>query len=155
MLNRIKYKVIAAFFLTVFSLGTVAGFACSIGIDMGYNTKHHELEDNRPDAHVKAHSHSKGHQHEQHQKSSTPRFSIKSGDDCCAGDVTSFIKLDKAVANTNFLIQPPVFLLSFTSIFLLQNDLLISPQKHFYHPRQRWRSLNDTDIRIAIQSFQI
>ena len=31
----------AAFLLIVFALNTVLGFACSMGLDMGYNKSHH------------------------------------------------------------------------------------------------------------------
>ena len=31
----------AAFLLIVFSLNTVIGFACAVGLDMGFNSHHH------------------------------------------------------------------------------------------------------------------
>jgi hypothetical protein len=45
MPTKRKYKIIASFLLTIFSVNTVVGFACSVGIDMGFNSKHHHDEE--------------------------------------------------------------------------------------------------------------
>ncbi|HEY5631199.1 MAG TPA: hypothetical protein VIR31_03660, partial [Nitrososphaeraceae archaeon] len=55
MTRQVKNKIRALALLTVFSLNTVAGFACSVGVDMGYNAHHHE--------HGKKHLHKHEHQH--------------------------------------------------------------------------------------------
>lgn len=51
----------AAFLLTVFALNTVVGFACSVGVDMGFNSGHHE-EKNTGAVHV--HANGKKHIHQ-------------------------------------------------------------------------------------------
>ncbi|MDQ6608814.1 MAG: hypothetical protein M3Y85_03235 [Bacteroidota bacterium] len=159
MSRQQKNKIRALFLLLLFSLNTVAGFACSIGVDMGYNTKHHEHQETKPHSHSKTHSHEGAHQHMQkhsleafHASFSNP----KSSDDCCANDVTSFIKLDKSVASNNLLLRVPVSVLALDSYYFSSNitgfETASKGQSSYL---RRWRSLNDTDIRIAIQSFQI
>src|SRR5689334_8615019 len=44
MKSGLKNSIRAALLLVVFSLNTVIGFACSIGIDMGFNSTHHSSE---------------------------------------------------------------------------------------------------------------
>lgn len=39
--RAIQYK--ALFLLVTFSMNTVVGFACSMGVDMGFNSHHHLL----------------------------------------------------------------------------------------------------------------
>ncbi len=41
MNKKISIQIKAAFLIGVFSLNTVIGFACAIGIDIGFNTAHH------------------------------------------------------------------------------------------------------------------
>lgn len=38
-------QIKASLLLTVFAINTVVGFACSVGVDMGFNTKHHGKEE--------------------------------------------------------------------------------------------------------------
>jgi hypothetical protein len=139
----------------VFSLNTVAGFACSIGVDMGYNTKHHEsieASHNKDDKHETTHKHSHSHAHKNFAgaKLKAPN------DDCCSGQVASFAQLDKSVVYNNLLLQTPVFLLAFTASFITNttNDTGVAVNSKFQSFR-RSCSIYDTDIRIAIQSFQI
>lgn len=149
--NRIK----ALFLLLVFSLNTVAGFACSVGVDMGYNTKHHEPASINE---ASSHEHSAVHKHNhEHSEELVGRQIIKSNsDDCCSNEVTKFMQLDKSVAQNHLLLQAPNFLLAFTSTFLLasQNENSFAVNSKFQFVR-RSCSLNHTSIRIAIQSFQI
>ena len=145
-------KLKAAFLLMVFSLNTVVGFACSVGVDMGYNTHHHE--------HGKKHSHKHSENHSSHQQShlkkGTTFSASRSKDDCCSNDVARFTLLDKSVTDNSIHLQVPVFLLAFTSTFLPQADdapaLAVNSRFQFV---RRSCFLNDTDVRIAIQSFQI
>lgn len=51
----------AAFLLTVFALNTVVGFACSLGVDMGFNSGHHE---EKPTKAVHVHADGKKHIHQ-------------------------------------------------------------------------------------------
>lgn len=143
----------AIFLLMVFSLNTLAGFACSLGVDMGYNSEHHKHDKH---AHEKGHKHELGHSHGHLQyKYSGPRFSNPS-DDCCTNQVKSFAQLDKSVVHNNLLLKVPIFYIFSVRKFINEekDELGISVNSRFQFVR-RSCSLDDTDIRIAIQSFQI
>ena len=163
MKQQWKNKIKAFILLLVFSLNTVVGFACSIGIDMGYNSSHHQHGSSHSPE--KGHSHKSGHKHshgaahnhgDQHKHTTASGTSKNTKDDCCANDVTKFIQLDKSVVNTYLDLQVPIFLVALTSIFfqhsLNYNNLANSSG---LLPLRRSCSIYDTDIRIAIQSFQI
>lgn len=62
----------------VFSLNTIVGFACSLGLDMGYNSKHHE-EDAETEAVVHIHKDGKKHIHHEKKKSSNNDNSHQQG----------------------------------------------------------------------------
>ena len=149
----------------VFALNTVVGFACSVGVEMGFNTKHHESEeatkavvhihkDGKEHIHQdkkESHSHDKSHKHDgthnQHEESSE-----KGG--CCNDKVMNFQQLDKCVPSTISLVHP-VFFTAFVATYYNINifphtDVVkdIKPFVRSYHPPI-------PDIRIAIQSFQI
>ena len=68
-MNRtISIKIKATLLITVFSLNTVMGFACSMGIDMGYNKSHHSEEATEVSVHF--HDDAKKHHHENEPKKS-------------------------------------------------------------------------------------
>jgi hypothetical protein len=162
--NNSSIKLKAAFLLMVFSLNTMVGFACSIGVDMGFSSKHHENDGNEAVVHVHAdgkrhvhvekgesESHDISHHHEQ------PINQKKSGDEkdnCCNDKVTKFEQLDKFVPNTLGIINPVFFVAlvsSFSNMDVLFTSQLAPNIKQFvrsYHPPI-------PDIRLAIQSFQI
>ena len=163
MKRQLKNKIRAFVLLTVFSLNTLAGFACSIGIDMGYNSSHHQHGSSHSPE--KAASHKSGHKHShgaghnhgyQHNHTKGSGTAKNTQDDCCANDVTKFLQVDKSVVKTNLSLPTPTFLDVFTSIFiqpsLNENNLQNSSGLLLV---RRSCSIYDTDIRIAIQSFQI
>jgi len=139
----------------VFSVNTIAGFACSIGVDMGYNTKHHEKTSSH--SHEKENNHDAVHKHTNSATYSGQSISESKADDCCTTGVTDFIKLDKSVVNNHLLFQALVFLTAFASALILP-DLyranLIDDAK-LQTVRRSWRLAYHTDLRIVIQSFQI
>jgi len=164
MIRQHKNKIKALFLMTVFSLNTVVGFACSVGVDMGFNSNHHHVQEtNDPVVHIhsdgkkhihyeekKNHNHGKSHHHEQannHQKSKDGK------DNCCNDQVLQFEQLDKSVPHSLNIIYP-IFLTAFFDAFynvILPSSDIVKDIKQFvrsYHPPI-------SDIRIAIQSFQI
>jgi hypothetical protein len=145
--NRIK----ALFLLMVFSWNTLAGFACSVGVDLGYNAHHHEYGKSNHHAHGKSH-----HKHHHHNNIEVAANFTNTNDDCCSHEVAKFALLDKAVSENNIHLQVPVFLLAFASTFLLQiiHESGVAVNSKFQFVR-RSCFLNDIDLRIAIQSFQI
>lgn len=163
MKQQLKNKIQALILIIVFSLNTVAGFACSIGIDLGYNSKHHEKGSSH--SKVKTHSHETGHKHSsevspklnhQHKSDCKSMTENNSKDDCCANEVTKFMQLDKSVVNSYLNLKAPTFFESFVSAFIqpLQSQSNFANNSGFQFVR-RSCAIYDTDIRIAIQSFQI
>jgi hypothetical protein len=139
----------AAFLVIVFSLNTVIGFACTVGLDMGFNSHHHEesaIEVSENHHQDKSHHHDEADVH--HHQTNNDK------DNCCNNEVMKFQQVDKAVASSITLIIPVFFtslLASFYNIDILSSNNRISGIKHFvrsHHPPI-------PDIRIAIQSFQI
>lgn len=161
-MRRIKsIQLKAAFLLMVFSLNTIIGFACSVGIDMGFNTKHHHDEEATEAA---VHVHADGKKHIHHKEASKHHHDEAVGDhhkskgdkdNCCNDGVMKITQLDKAVPQTMSIALHPIFFTAFVSSFYYVNILYSSQVntsiKHFvrsYHPPI-------PDIRIAIQSFLI
>ncbi len=154
MKKNISIQLKAAILLVVFGLNTIVGFACGIGIDMGFNSTHHEEEeatvihvhdDGKKDGHY---NQSVSHQHE----GKKPDSSEKKG--CCNDEVQKFQSLDKVLnQNAKTAIDSPV-LAAIISTFLGIDIFKIAkayPPKYlarFFYPPP-------PDIRIAIQSFQI
>lgn len=151
MKNSYSIKFKATLLLLVFSLNTVIGFACSIGIDMNFNTAHHhdaELTDNGSHHH----DDNAGHHHDE---ADTNHHSEDAKDNCCKDKVVKIVQVDKSVPQSQNNIIHPVFLTAFVASFF---DIDISfafkaipSVKYFvrsHHPPIQ-------DIRIAIQSFQI
>ena len=145
--KSIQFK--AALLLIVFSLNTVIGFACAVGLDMGFNSHHHEesaIEVSENHHHDKSYHHSDADVH--HHKANNDK------DNCCNDGVMKFQKVDKNIATSFNLINPlffTSFLASYYNIDLLSSNNRISTIKYFvrrHHPPI-------PDIRIAIQSFQI
>jgi hypothetical protein len=133
----------AAFLLTVFSLNIVVGFACSVGLDMGFNDHHHDEE--TATTNVSKHHHEKvGHKH-----------SHKDGrDNCCNDKVLKISLTEKAIPQTAKLLSP-VFLTSFVATYY--NINLLYPAQVTL--TKKYSELGceppGSEIRIFIQSFQI
>lgn len=165
MKRNTSIKLKAAFLLAVFALNTVVGFACSVGMDMGFNTKHHD-DDNATEAIVHIHKDGKKHVHQEkkekhdHNKShkqdeaNNHNQSGSDKDNCCNDIVKEFQNLDKSVPQSLSLIHPvffTTFVAAYYNIILLPYTDVVKDIKRFvrsYHPPI-------SDIRIAIQSFQI
>jgi len=138
--KSIQFK--AAFLLMAFSLNSVVGFACAAGLDMGFNSNHHEESGMEV---------SENHHHEAntncHQTNSHK-------DNCCNNGVVKFQQIDKNI-ETSFSLIGPSFFTSFPASFY-NIDILSSGNKSsgiYYLVRKHRPPI--TDIRVAIQSFQI
>ena len=146
----------AAFLLIAFSLNTIIGFACAVGLDMGFNSHHHHEE--TTDATVHIHVDGKHHHtiakihHEEATKNLHETTDDK--DNCCNDKVTKITQQDKAISQSISLDSPIFFtalISSFYNIDVLYSNEVDSHIKYFvrsYHPPI-------PDICIAIQSFQI
>jgi hypothetical protein len=164
MKKNISIQFKAALLLAVFGLNTVVGFACAIGIDMGFNSKHHHDEESTEAVvHIHAdgkkhihqekkntHEHSKPHHHYQDKNDNK---SNEEKDNCCNDQVLKFEQTEKSVPHSLNIIHP-LFLIAFFDVFYnvtLPYFDIVKDIKQFvrnYHPPI-------ADIRIAIQSFQI
>ncbi len=145
----------------VFSLNTIVGFACSIGMDMGFNTAHHHGGEATESS---VHVHADGKKHVHHKKASEHHHhnvvadkddkSTDDKDNCCNDSVMKITQLDKTVPQAVSITHPIFFaavISSFYHVDLLYSSQVVTNIKHFvrnHHPPI-------PDIRIAIQSFQI
>jgi hypothetical protein len=174
MTRNLSIKLKALFLLVVFATNTAVGFACAIGMDMGFNTSHHTETEEPAEVHVhadgKKHVHEKetsevtthvhqdgsNHQHDNEPAKQVPDdgSNLFSKDDggCCTNEVQAFQNLDKNVT-VNTGINVPVFV-AILSIYLdidfsaAIKDFPVNYKARFYYPPP-------PDIRIAIQRFQI
>ena len=161
--KSIQFK--AAFLLIVFSLNTIVGFACSLGLDMGYNSTHHGA-DAATEAVVHVHKDGKKHIHHEkkesdghdkyhnHDEANKSENSKSDEGNCCTDKVKEFQDLDKSVPASQSIVHPiffTAFVAAYYNITLLFPTNVVRDIKPFvrnYHPPI-------PDIRIAIQSFQI
>ena len=158
MTNRRTYFK-ALFLLTVFSLNTVVGFACS-QIGLFHSSHHHPKEakthnhsekvDNHSHGHKHDHNHGSGHHHQGKDNPDTKK------DDCCSGKTVSFEKLEKLVSSKVDSPITPSFITLFFTSFTSAWTLLQSEEVLKIPYNLRWRPLETIpDLRTVIQSFQI
>ncbi|HEY5393357.1 MAG TPA: hypothetical protein VIJ92_08655 [Ginsengibacter sp.] len=106
--KSIQFK--AAFLLIAFSLNTVIGLSCAVGLDMGFNSHHHEecgIEGTGNHQDDKSHHYGKADIH--HHKANDEK------DNCCNGGVVKFQKVDKAISSSINLVNPVFFTAFLTS----------------------------------------
>lgn len=139
-------KLHAAILLIVFSLNTIIGFACAMGIDMGFNSKHHHDDDEAMEITVRGNSYINHHEAGNHHDEDAE----KGG--CCNDKVIKFQDLDKNIVQ-NAIITAPEFVTILSNYFgiAIFKTPTIAPQKYIvpcFHPPP-------PDIRVLIRSFQI
>lgn len=168
--KSIKNKAI--FLLIVFSLNTIVAFACSLGMDMGYNSHFHGKDSKKDPIHTHgggnkhvhpqedathgqsaAHGHNKSHAHSHGDVKHTQEHKDDK-DNCCKEKAKEFQEIDKVVPGLpgiNYLDFFATFDFVYRTITLLPYANVVRDVKPFVrnnHPPI-------PDIRIAIQSFQI
>ena len=152
MSRQLKNKVRGFVLLLVFSMNTLAGFACSAGMNMGYNKTHHQHENLSPAVDVSHH-----HNHHQNPTAQMENGKESNNDhkDCC-GDISKWNLADKSIVS-NITLQAPVFLVAFLPHFLFPDEFSDSfiNNSISHSLRRSWRSPDHSDLRIVIQSFQI
>ena len=142
----------AVFLLLVFAMNTLVGFACAVGLDMGFNSIHHHDEEA-----IEVHIHANGKKHIHHNKVQGHHHGNKTAsktDNCCNDKVVKISQEDKAIPQS-YTILNPVFFSSFSASYynidIIYPSQVATSVKYFvrnYHPPI-------PDIRIAIRSFQI
>ncbi len=134
-------------------MNSLVGFACAIGVDMGFNTHHHAEEATAAAVHV----HADGKKHHHHKEAGNQHHDKKNAskkDDCCTDKVVKISLTDKAVLHSNIIINSIFFttsIASYYSIDISYASQVSTANKYFvrgHHPPI-------PDIRIAIRSFQI
>lgn len=159
MKKRRSIQIKAAFLMIVFSLNTLIGFACAIGIDMRFNTSHHDEAEEAIVAVVHIHKDGKKHVHHEaanhHNEADNDHHKKDGKDNCCNDKVIKFNEVDKSASHSLSTTINLIFLTTFTNSFFVPNILYTSyidtGIKYFvrsYHPPI-------PDIRVAIRSFQI
>ncbi len=143
--------------MVVFSLNTIIGFSCAVGMDMGFNSKHHhdeviaetsmQMHDNGKD-----HNHGAAANHDEALKDHHDSNNEK--DNCCNDGVLKFSQMDKSVPGSFNGIHP-VFFITFLSSFYNSDILFLSAETPSIKYFVRSNHPPIADIRIAIQSFQI
>ena len=141
-----KYKFIAAFLLALFSLSTLTGFACSVGLDMGYNAAHHSSE------------------RKNHCQSSTTVIKCSSfgftykaeKSDCCVTQVNDLMLLDKVTVGVFDFTKYTFLNIEYDHYNNLPELYLFIPGElvQFQFLRRSW-IIDHINIRIKIQSFQV
>lgn len=161
MKSNLTIQLKAILLLVVFSLNTIIGFACSVGLDMGFNSKHHhESAANN----IKSHHHHGTHQHQNNNSHSHTTKShhdtelSKNGSNekgnCCNEDATQLSQSDKLPVNAvNAGIEMPVALIALNFLYISHPGSFKPEIKKIQEVRPF--VLNSRGIRVSIQSFQI
>ena len=149
--NR-SVQIKAGFLLVLFALNTIVGFACAMGLNMGFNNPHHGLEGSKPSVHI----HKDGKKHVHKAKTAKSHHGDKETaskkDDCCKDKVVKLQSDDKNLQFSTTNIDAPVSILQKYDLYLTTYNSTAPFLQHLkfchFHPPPR-------DIRVAIQSFQI
>jgi hypothetical protein len=154
----------AIFLLIVFSLNTIIGFACAVGLDMGFNSKHHHHEDTISRSTKSHHHNGKSHHHHHglgsykdnshHHNNEINKGRATEKENCCNEDATQLSQSDKLLVNAvNSGIEMPVALIALHFLYISH----LSSFKPEITKIQEVRPyvLNSRGIRVSIQSFQI
>lgn len=102
MKTKINILLKAALLLSVFSINTIIGFACYIGIDIGFNNHHHEETESL--------LHGTSHHHDKPEADSREDKSQGGKDNCCNEKVSQFSQLDKLIPQSLNSLANPIFL---------------------------------------------
>lgn len=160
--TTIKYK--ALFLLVSFSLNSVVGFACSLGVDMGFNSDHHSHGSGKQHEHSDADHHehdgTNSHQHEAKthhhtdNHSNTVSFTSQNEDNCCKDFVVGFQSMDKMLAKQIRAQQKITDISPFIVVFIAEAN---NAKDFVLHLRIPPREVDHSppDIRVFIQSFLI
>lgn len=160
-------KLKALFLLVSFSLNSVVGFACSLGLDMGFNSHHHHHDGEA--SHPHKHGPIQGHDNHHHKKDgpkhqhgagekqhhgNTVVFNAISDDNCCKDFVVGFQNVDKQVVGKIYPAKQKIEYTPFIFSVLILTSHQVDPNPVRTAPKILDHS-PPPDIRVFIQSFQI
>ncbi|HYF30224.1 MAG TPA: hypothetical protein VD993_03800 [Chitinophagaceae bacterium] len=147
MQSKITIRIKALFLLVVFSMNTLLGFACSIGVDLGYNTKHHKQD--ASSLKNEADHDCGGVEHE-----TTANTSPVNTHDCCKDEVLKFNLSDKSPSPTIKINAPNHTTFSIVASYIIQSFTIEDVPSNHYYVRSDHPPIF-RDIRISIHSFRI
>jgi hypothetical protein len=160
--NNKTIQLKAFILLIVFSLNTIVGFACAVGLNMGFNAQHNHSGSTSHSS-KSHHHHDKSHHHHNgsHAHASKPHHDHeinKSGaqekENCCNDDATRLSQSDKLLVNAiNAGIEMPVALIALHFLYISHLSFFKPEIKKIQEVRPY--VLNARGIRVSIQSFQI
>ena len=152
MNEKIAIQLKAALLLILFSMNTIIGFACAVGVDMGLNNKHHEEKQQIKNP---VHVHKNGHKHEHHNKANKHKHEENNSNekDGCCNDKVVKIQIAEKNITVKTTIGAPVFVAIVSSYFTIDLFELIkaSPKKNikrFFYPPP-------PNILVSIQKSQV
>jgi ABC-type nickel/cobalt efflux system permease component RcnA len=157
-MNKIRtIQLKAVFLLIVFSLNIIIGFACAVGLDMGFNSNHHEEAVTKSTEHVHADGkkyHHKNEVKDHHDEKVKDHHEGNEKDNCCNDHVTKIVKQDKAIASSISINTPICSTIFITGFYNVDAMLAAGINSHIkYLVRRHHPPI--PDIRVAIRSFQI
>lgn len=130
-------------------MNILVGFACAIGVGMGFNSSHHEEEETA----VSIHTHNDGKKHH-HEEAKHKHTGNDKKDDCCNDKVLKISQVDKTVPQSAKMLSPEFFTASVVVYYYtnISYPSQVNTSNKYY---VRGHHPPIPDIRIAIQSFQI
>ena len=151
MKEKISIQLKAALLLIVFSLNTIIGFACALGIDMKGEGKPHKEALTKTPIHV----HADGKKHDHHNKAKKHNHGEKKQnkkDDCCSDKVVKIQNAEKNIVS-KLIIDAPLFVAisnSYSEINLFSSIKGFPPKniKRFFYPPP-------PNILVSIQKSQV
>jgi hypothetical protein len=147
MHTKITIRLKALFLLVVFSMNTLLGFACSIGVDLGYNTNHHKRE-------ASSAKNEEDHDCDSLEDETAANTSPVNTHDCCKDEVLKFNLSDKSPSSTVKIDAPFHTALSIVALYITQSFTIEDVPSNHYYVRSDHPPISE-DIKIFIHSFQI
>lgn len=133
-------------------MNTVVGLACAIGIDMGFNTKHHN-EDQKIETPM--HEHADGNKHDHHNRAHKQNNGEKKSNEkegCCNDKVVKFQNVEKNLTPKTIIYSPAFIVIVSTflgiDLYSITKGLPVKNKVRFFYPPP-------PDILISIQKFQV
>jgi hypothetical protein len=143
----------AVFLLLVFSLNTIVGFACAVGLNMGLNKKHHHHHETVSRSTV-SHQHEKGTAHHHHHHEAQAKSKTTEEHNCCTDNATQLSGSDKLLTQTiNSGIETPVTMVALHFLYSSHLSSFTQDTKRILVVRPY--ILSARGIRVSIQCFQI
>lgn len=152
-----------------FSLNSVVGFACSLGINMGFNSgNHHPHNRSKKFEHSEAVNHHKqvgnnsykhqtgikSHHHSYKQNNTVSITSSRSEDNCCKDFVVGFQSMDKLPAKQNGAFKKITDFPQFAAVLIAEANCAKGFVHHYQIPPKNVE-YSPPEKRIFIQSFLI